>query len=441
MASEWTRYQVSQLISQNQLVIGDGYRAKNEELSSEGLPFARVSNVNEGFHFANADRFPKASLSRVGNKISEPGDVVFTSKGSVGRFAFVHPNTPRFVYSPQLCFWRSLDWNTIDPRFLYYWMSSSEFYLQYRSVAGQTDMAEFVSLSDQRRMHLTLPPLSEQRAIAHILGTLDDKIELNRRMNSTLEEMARALFKSWFVDFDPVRAKMEGRDPGLPPSIAALFPDSFEDSELGEIPQGWRVGSILECADLLSGGTPSTSIPGYWDGDIPWVSAKDVSAAGRLFVLDTERTITEAGVKNSSTKLLPKNTTVITARGTVGSYCLLGREMAMNQTNYGLKAKAGVGDYFVYFALASLVGLLQQQSYGTIFDTVTTKTFQGTSIVHPTPSVILRFEQLVTPLMDRILLNLQQARTLAALRDALLPRLISGELRVPDAERFIAEST
>ncbi len=170
-------------------------------------------------------RILEALLSKVGDKTSRPGDVVFTSKGTVGRFAFVRGDTKHFVYSPQLCFWRSLDRTAIDPYFLYCWMRGPEFFGQFKGVAGQTDMAEYVSLTDQRRMFVTLPLLDEQRAIAHILGTLDDKIELNLRMNATLEAMARALFRSWFVDFDPVRAKMEGRDTGLPKEIADLFPD------------------------------------------------------------------------------------------------------------------------------------------------------------------------------------------------------------------------
>jgi type I restriction enzyme, S subunit len=168
MASEWQPHEVADLISTQKLVIGDGYRAKNEELGNKGLPFARAGNINEGFQFTEADRFPVESLNRVGNKISQPGDVVFTSKGTVGRFAFVREHTERFVYSPQLCFWRSLDRNLIDPRFLFYWMYGREFFVQFKGVAGQTDMAEYVSLTDQRRMHITLPEISEQRAIARI---------------------------------------------------------------------------------------------------------------------------------------------------------------------------------------------------------------------------------------------------------------------------------
>jgi type I restriction enzyme S subunit len=124
-------------------VINDGYRAKNSELSNKGIPFARAQNINNGFRFDAADRFPEERLDRVGAKVSQEGDVVFTSKGTVGRFAFVRSDTPRFVYSPQLCFWRSLDRDLIDPRWLFYWMQSREFLIQYSGVAGQTDMAEY----------------------------------------------------------------------------------------------------------------------------------------------------------------------------------------------------------------------------------------------------------------------------------------------------------
>ena len=238
---ERRRYEVSALIKAGALEIGDGYRAKNNEFAPSGLPFARAGNIKDGFQFADADRFPEENLERIGNKISESGDVVFTSKGTVGGFAFVREDTPRFVYSPQLCFWRSRDPSLIDPRFLFYWMSGREFFVQFKGVSGQTDMAEYVSLRDQRSMHLTLPPLPEQRAIAHILGTLDDKIELNRRMNETLEEMARALFKSWFIDFDPIHAKA-----ALKRHAAAQITPPLRGSRQakGDSPQARRWGEI-----------------------------------------------------------------------------------------------------------------------------------------------------------------------------------------------------
>lgn len=136
MAGKWKKHQVGALIESGALVVGDGYRAKNSELSSSGLPFARAGNINAGFLFDDADCFPETNVHLVGNKVSQPGDVVFTSKGTVGRFGFVRPETPRFVYSPQLCFWRSVDRELIDPRFLSFWMSGREFFIQFKEVAG-----------------------------------------------------------------------------------------------------------------------------------------------------------------------------------------------------------------------------------------------------------------------------------------------------------------
>ena len=245
MTHEWQRRGIENLLLENALYIGDGYRAKRSELAETGLPFARAGNINGGFRFQDADCFPIVDLHKVGAKLSQPGDVVFTSKGTVGRFAFVCDDTEQFVYAPQLSFWRVLDEQVIEPRFLYYWMFGRECYNQFYGLKGQTDMADYVSLHDQRRMHITLPPLCEQKAISNVLGPLDDKIELNHQMNHTLEAIARALFKSWFVDFDPVWAKANGEQPyGMEAETAALFPDAFVDSELGPIPAGWTVEPI-----------------------------------------------------------------------------------------------------------------------------------------------------------------------------------------------------
>ena len=194
-------------------------------------------------------------------------------------------------------------------------------------------------------------------------------------MNETLEEMARALFKSWFVDFDPVHAKIEGRDTGLPPDLAALFPDRLVDSELGEIPEGWGIGVLDDVIELLSGGTPKTSVPGYWGGDIPWYTAKDAPNGSDVFVLDTERTITQSGVENSATRILAAGTTLITARGTVGRLACLGVPMAMNQTCYGIRGAHGYPDFFTYWNLRKAVDELQTRTHGTIFDTITRQTF------------------------------------------------------------------
>ncbi len=282
-----------------------------------------------------------------------------------------------------------------------------------------------------------VPPLEDQRAIASVLGSLDDKIELNRRTNETLEEMARALFRSWFVNFDPVRAKVEGHQPfGMDEEIAALFPDSLEDSLIGEIPSGWKADSFSEMIELTGGGTPKTSVDEYWNGEIPWFSVVDAPRDSDAFVISTEKQITEAGVTNSSTKILPVGTTIISARGTVGKCALVGVPMAMNQSCYGLRGRDEQGDYFTYFATRRMVAELQQHAHGSVFSTITRNTFRGVKIPVPPSDLSRKYDDAVSPYIRRILTNLHQSRTLAAIRNALLPKLLSGEIRVREAEEI-----
>ena len=273
-------------------------------------------------------------------------------------------------------------------------------------------------------------PTPVQLHIVRTLDALERKIELNRKMNETLEAMARALFKSWFVDFDPVRAKAQGRAPGLPAPIADLFPDSFEDSELGEIPKGWRVRPFSDTIEIIGGGTPKTSIAEYWDGNIPWFSVVDAPAASDVWTIDTEKKITESGVANSSTKILPERTTIISARGTVGRLALVGVPMAMNQSCYGLRGRLGTRGTFTYFAARQLVSLLQQGAHGSVFDTITRESFQRIRIPLGPARLVDAFENLVEPCMAQMRNTLFQSGTLTALRDALLPKLISGELHL-----------
>jgi len=435
MSSEPRTYRVEELIRAGLLEIGDGYRAKNSELAETGIPFARAGNINDGFKFDGADFFPASELSRVGSKVSRPGDVVFTSKGTVGRFAFVEPHSQRFVYSPQLCFWRSLDSESILPEYLYYWMSSQEFLHQVSYLKGQTDMADYVSLRDQRRMAVTIPSLQQQRHVVDCLKPIDERITLLRETNTTLEAIAQALFKSWFVDFDPVRAKAEGRAPkGMEAATAMLFPDSFEESELGVVPRGWKICSILDIANLLSGGTPKTDCAEYWGGGIPWASAKDVSQAPNSFLTGTDRTITDLGLKKSATKMIPAFSTVVVARGaTTGRMVIFGMTMAMNQTCYALESKTGT-PIALYLVLKKEMDALTQKAHGSVFDTITTSTFSASKTLQIPDALLACFESVAAPLFLRILAGTQQSKTLTQLRDTLLPRLISGQLRLAEAE-------
>jgi type I restriction enzyme S subunit len=326
----------------------------------------------------------------------------------------------------------------VDQVFLFYCMSSKDF-IEFSTRGSEgTKMPrakwEFVS-----KFRISLPPLHGQRAIAHILGSLDDKIELNRRMNETLEAMARAIFKSWFIDFDPVRAKAEGRDPGLPQPIADLFPDQLVDSKLGEIPAGWRVEPFVETIEVIGGGTPKTSVSEYWNGDIPWFSVIDAPLESEVWVIDTEKKISRLGVENSSTRILPVSTTIISARGTVGRVALVGVPMAMNQSCYGLRGKMDSNGFFTYFSTKELVARLRRHAHGSVFDTITRDTLASISFVVPPVEIITTFEGMIIPIMKCIRDRLFESRTLAELRDALLPRLIRDEIRIEDVERFLAD--
>ena len=390
MGNEWVERNVEEVAN----VFGGGTPSTKDEANFNGeIPWITPKDLS-GYPFRYISRgernISKKGLNCSNAKLLPVGTVLLTTRAPVGYVAIAaNPVTTNQGFHSLV------PHNGYSSEFIYYLLKANAEYL--KSNASGTTFGE-LSGSTLKRLKFVFPSIPEQRAIADVLGSLDDKIELNRRMNATLESMAKAVFKAWFVE--------------------------------NEEAKGWKVGSILEFAELLSGGTPSTQVAEYWNGDIKWVSAKDVGNAQGTFVLDTERKITHAGVEHSSTKILPELTTIVTARGTVGSYCILDESMAINQTNYGLKAKEKDADYFVFFSLANLVVQLRQAAYGTIFDTVTTRTFETSEVVIPPVSEIAKFNQQVQPMMEMILSNLRQSRTLAALRDALLPRLMSGEVRV-----------
>ncbi|MFL6621284.1 MAG: restriction endonuclease subunit S [Sulfurifustis sp.] len=411
------------------------YRGKTPTKTAFGIPLI-TAKVVKGGRIEKPDEFIAVDDYEAWMRrgMPKPGDVVITTEAPLGEVAQL--GTERVALAQRLIALRGKE-GLLDNGFLKFLMQSETVQDQLRARASGTTVLG-IKQSELRKVTLALPPIEEQRAIAHILGTLDDKIELNRRMNETLEAMARALFKSWFVDFDPVHAKAEGRDSGLPKPLADLLPDSFEDSELGEIPKGWIAGSILRHAKLLSGGTPKTEHPEYWNGNVLWASAKDVSQCGQTFLITTERTITNKGLNESATQLIPALCSVLVARGaTTGRMVLFGREMAMNQTCYGLASTTST-PFFLYCQLKQEVDGLVHAAHGSVFDTITTSTFANSKVILPQTTVLEAFEDLVTPQFKRILRNSEESVTLTVLRDTLLPKLVSGALRVGDAEKVVS---
>jgi type I restriction enzyme S subunit len=291
-----------------------------------------------------------------------------------------------------------------------------------------------------------LPPLAEQKAIATVLGALDDKIELNRRTNATLEAMARALFQSWFVDFDPVRAKLDGRPPAaLDPATAALFPDSFQDSfqdsEAGHIPKGWTLQPAGEVVVCVGGGTPSTAEPKYWEGGTHhWTTPKDFSALQAPVLLDTDRKLTDAGIAKISSGLLPAGTLLLSSRAPVGYLAIAAIPVAINQGFIALKCNDRASNLFMLNWCQTNMAEIESRATGTTFAEISKQNFRPIRVVLPPKELMAAFTAKVAPLYAQITANLHQSHTLATLRDTLLPKLLSGELSVAAASATMEAS-
>jgi type I restriction enzyme S subunit len=414
------------------------YRGKTPPKSPCGIPTITAANVKSG-------RIDMSTVSYVSEKtywewstrgFPEAADVLITTEAPVGEVA-PFPGDQTYLITRRVFAMRGKK-GLLDNAYLLYTCLSSIVQDELQSrIRGST--VPRVLKTDILGLQIPLPSIEEQKAIAHILGTLDDKIELNRKTNETLEAMAKALFKSWFVDFDPVRAKAEGRPTGLPAEISDLFPDSFEDSELGEIPSGWECCSFTQLVEVISGGTPKTSVDEYWNGSVNWFSVVDAPSSSDCWVIQTEKSITHQGLNNCSSKLLSTGTTIISARGTVGKVCLAGQDMAMNQSCYGLRSKAENGGFFCFYLTKSLVEILEARAHGSVFSTITRDTLDGVSTISPSLEVIQSFNGIAGALLGKIKNNLEDNRILGNQRDALLPKLISGEIRIPDAEKTLEE--
>lgn len=445
------------------------------------LPFAEAVEINPKVKLEKGEIYPFVDMKAVepawrsvteserraftsGGAKFEPFDTLLAritpclENGKIARYVSLNGTYGPAFGSTEFIVIRGRDGVT-DNNYAYYLTKWQEFRQFAISQMTGSSGRQRVSVESLAGFNVPVPDIKEQRAIAHILGSLDDKIELNRRMNETLEAMAQALFKSWFIDFDPVidnaiaagkpipeeleaRAAIreslgDARKP-LPNDISALFPDEFEfTEEMGWIPKGWEVRTLHYLVDLIGGGTPKTSVDAYWNGSIPWFSVVDAPNRSDVFVIDTEKHITQLGIDKSSTTVLPLGATIISARGTVGKCALVGKPMAMNQSCYGVTGKAGISNSFVYYIVREKVADLERSSHGSVFNTITRDTFKAIWVAFGGPGLTQKFEYRIKPLLDRILANNFHSNTLSSLRDLLLPKLLSGEIRIPETEKLV----
>jgi type I restriction enzyme, S subunit len=441
MASEWRTYRLGDLFT-----LHPGFAFRSQSFVSTGVPVIKIKNVKPNRLDLNDLSFVDESfLKSQSNYIIRRGDILITLSGNrfdgsketwVGKIAQFR-ESGHYLLNQRVAVLREKSGSPVDTRCCAYILSSDVYQQLFIAIATSSGGQANLSSAQVLETEIKLPPLRVQHAVANTLGALDDKIVLNGQMNGTLESTARALFTSWFIDFDPVRAKTKGRECGHLGSLANLFPDSLVASAGQEIPKDWSLRPFAETVEIIGGGTPKTNVSEYWNGGIPWFSVVDAPCDSDIWVIDTEKKISQAGVDNSSTKILSEGTTIISARGTVGRVGLVGVPMAMNQSCYGLKGNVGSRGTFTYFSTRMIVSDLQRQAHGSVFDTITRNTFEGVRTAIPPMPLVMAFEEKIDPLLQRVRINLFQSHTLAATRDALLPKLASGELSILDADRII----
>lgn len=291
--------------------------------------------------------------------------------------------------------------------FYYYFFSSSLGKGTTQSIVYQVAAAG-LRASDLALLKIPLPPLPTQKKIAHILSTYDDLIENNQKRIAILEQMAQNLYKEWFVRF--------------------RFPNWEEVEFVDGVPKGWEELIFTEISDLINGGTPSTKVSTYWNGTIPFFSPKDVNNS--FFCFETESKITEEGLRNCSSKLFNVDTLFITARGTVGKIALNAVPMAMNQSNYALIGKKGISQYYLFLVTHSLIKRLRKQANGATFSAITVKDFESLKVLHPPNSILEKFDKVIIPLFEEMKLLKKKNLNLKQARNRLLPRLLSGKLKV-----------
>jgi type I restriction enzyme S subunit len=291
---------------------------------------------------------------------------------------------------------------------------------------------------DIPNFELPIPPLDAQREISQVLGAIDDRITLLRETNTTLEAIAQALFKSWFVDFDPVHAKMQGRAPeGMDEATAALFPDSFEESELGAVPKGWQVMPIGDAVETVGGATPDTKTPEYWEpAEHHWTTPKDLSGIASPVLLSTERKLSNAGIKKISSGLLPVGSLLMSSRAPIGYLALAQTPMAINQGYIAMPPGGKLSPLYMLFWCQTNMDNIKGRANGSTFMEISKKAFRPIPALVAPQSILDPFDEVARSLFSLLVENEKQAQTLSALRDTLLPRLISGQLQLPEAVKL-----
>lgn len=413
---EWKHYKMDELIEE--ISMGPfGSDVKKEFYVDNGVPILNGSNL-QGFKLKEdsfgyltkekADSLKKCNAHR--------GDIIVTHRGTLGQIVYVPVNSKydRYVISQSQFRFRCKA-DLVDVQYLVYYFHTREGQYKILANASQVGVPALArATSTFRLIDIKLPPLDDQRRIASILSSLDRKIELNNKINADLEEMAQAIFKNWFVDFEPFK---DGK---------------FVDSELGMIPEGWKVGRLDEIADVVGGSTPSKAKPEYYtQKGIAWLTPKDLSNHPAVYSSRGEIDITEEGYNSTSTKLMPKGTVLFTSRAPIGYISIAQNDICTNQGFKSLVPRKA-GTCFLYCFLKYVTPEIENKSTGSTFKEASGALMKSLQVIMPEQKVFEEFEEIVSPLFARIESLEKESSRLSLLRDTLLPRLMSGELEVPE---------
>ena len=400
--------------------------------------FINTGDVLDG-SFLHEEVSDWSDLPGQAKKSIRKGDVLYSEiRPGNGRFAHVLEDFTTAVVSTKFMVLEAK--SNIQPRYLYHVLTSkliqNEFKLIAESRSGTFPQITFDSVA---HVDFYVPNLNEQRNIVNFLDTIENLVKVKNQENQTLEEIAKAIFKSWFVDFDPVRAKAQGRPTGLPPEISDLFPDELVESEIGEIPSGWDVGSISDFGQVVCGKTPSTKSPLNFDGVYPFITIPDMRNG--LVNIETGRTISDEGARSLRGKLLPPGSICVSCIATSGLVTMTTKESFTNQQiNSIIPGNEDSREYLLFsmIKMGKLIG--SEGSGGSVFTNLNTGRFKRLPILVPQVEVLSAYSDVCKAILDRMMLTCMEIKTLSELRDTLLPKLISGELRIPDAEKFLEEA-
>jgi len=385
------------------------YRGKTPRKTSNGIPIITAKIVKNGF-ILEPDEFIAIEDYETWMVRGFPknGDVVLTMEAPLGEVAQI--NNERVALAQRIVTLRGKK-GVLDNTYLKYFLISDIGQAKLKERETGTTVTG-IKQSELRLIEINLPPFETQQRIAFILSALDDKIELNRQTNATLEAIAQAIFKEWFVDF---------RYPGAT--------GEMQDSELGKIPQGWRVGNLGEIVEVKGGTTPSTKEERFWDGAYNWATPKDLSNLNSPILLNTERKITEEGVRQISSGILPPGTLLLSSRAPIGYLAITDIPVAINQGFIAINAKQ-TSNIFILFWLKANMETVISRANGSTFLEISKSSFREINIIIPNPSICTLFDNIVTDIMEQIKVNELQSISLSKTRNILLPKLMNGEIDV-----------